>query len=98
MAGMSEKARLHAVITGRVQGVAYRYFAQRHAQACGVTGWVRNLFDGRVEILAEGERERLDLFLTRLREGPRMAAVDAVDVRWDAYTGEFAGFEITGLW
>lgn len=98
MAVMSEKARAHAVISGRVQGVAYRYFAQKNAQAYGVKGWVRNLFDGRVEVLAEGDRESLEFFLARLKEGPRMAAVDGVDVRWEEYRGEFAGFEITGIW
>jgi acylphosphatase len=98
MGTMSEMARAHAVISGRVQGVAYRYFAQKHAHAYDVKGWVKNLFDGRVEVLAEGERTSLELFLARLKEGPRMASVDGFDVYWEEYRGEFSGFEITGIW
>jgi acylphosphatase len=87
-------ARLHAVVSGRVQGVAYRYFAEKRAVSLGITGWVRNLYDGRVEVLAEGERANLETFLGELRRGPRLALVDAVDVGWAAATGEFRDFSI----
>jgi acylphosphatase len=92
---VSGKARVRVLISGRVQGVAYRYFAEKYALTYGVTGWVRNLFDGRVEVLAEGDRERLDLFLARLKEGPRMARVEGFEVDWQGFTGEFPDFRIT---
>lgn len=65
-------------VEGHVQGVGYRAFAQREAVVFGLTGFVRNLADGRVEILAQGDKDILDRFVERLREGPRMAAVHNV--------------------
>jgi len=91
---MDKPARLHAVISGRVQGVAYRYFAEKRAVSLGLTGWVRNLYDGRVEVLAEGERASLEIFLGEIRKGPRLAQVEAVNVSWEEATGEFRGFSI----
>lgn len=79
---------------GRVQGVAYRFFAEKWAGSLGVTGWVRNLADGRVEIVAEGEAGSVEMFLDRLREGPRLARVESFEVRDEAATGEFNGFRI----
>jgi acylphosphatase len=92
---MKDMARVHVVISGRVQGVAYRYFAEKYADALGITGWVRNLYDGGVEVLAEGDRANLEQFLARLKEGPRLAQVDDFDVRWQEATGEFPDFRIT---
>lgn len=89
---MGQPARVHVVISGRVQGVAYRYFAEKWAVSLGLTGWVRNLDDGRVEVLAEGDRVSLELFLGELRKGPRLAMVEDFDVRWEDHTGEFEGF------
>lgn len=88
------RARFHVFISGRVQGVAYRYFAQKWAGALSVSGYVRNLPDDRVEVLAEGEEEALKSFAERLREGPRMALVDAFDLRWEEPAGEAGGFRI----
>jgi len=92
---MSGKARAHVLISGRVQGVAYRFFAQKLANALNVTGWVRNRYDGRVEVLAEGDRPNLERFLERLRDGPRLAQVDGFEVEWGDFTGEFPSFRIT---
>jgi acylphosphatase len=94
---MRQAARLHVIISGRVQGVAYRYFAEKRAVPLGLTGWVRNLYDGRVEVVAEGERANLDIFLAELRRGPRLAQVEDVDVGWEEPTGEFAAFLIRFL-
>ena len=91
---MGQRARLHVVVSGRVQGVAYRYFAEKRAASFGLTGWARNLFDGRVEVLAEGDRVALESFLAELKKGPRLALVEAAEVRWEDATGEFAGFSI----
>jgi acylphosphatase len=91
---MTGKARAHVVISGRVQGVAYRYFAEKYAKAFGVKGWARNLYDGRVEVLAEGSHDDIDRFLARLREGPRLALVEGFDITWEEFTGEFQDFSI----
>jgi len=88
----SDLARVRVFADGRVQGVAYRYFAEKCAAALEITGWVRNLPDGRVEVLAEGRGENIELFLDKLREGPRLARVDSLDVMREAATGEFPDF------
>ena len=68
------------LISGRVQGVGYRYFAERSAQETGVTGWARNLDDGRVEVIACGAVHALDRLEAALGEGPRLSRVSRVDV------------------
>ena len=86
--------QVHCVVRGRVQGVFFRASAQREAKRLGVTGWVRNLSDGSVEIVAEGEDERVRELLQWAQHGPSAARVDRVDTRWRSYTGEFADFRI----
>lgn len=68
------------LISGRVQGVGFRYFAERAARRVGVTGWVRNLDDGRVEVYANGTREQLDQMESSLRAGPARADVRGFEV------------------
>jgi acylphosphatase len=87
-------SRVHVFVSGRVQGVAYRYFVERRASEIPVTGWVRNLRDGRVEIMAEGEKADLESFLGFLRQGPRMANVDDLGILWEDYRGEYEDFRI----
>lgn len=89
-----EQQRLHAYIHGRVQGVGFRHFTMRTAGELGVTGWVRNLFDGRVEVVAEGKRSRLEELLGALRRGPTSASVVEVEEEWRQATGEFSGFNV----
>lgn len=89
-----ELVRVRVFVSGRVQGVAYRFYAEKYANALGITGWVRNLADGRVEVLAEGSRPEIEAFLERLREGPRLARVQGFDVRSEAASGEFPGFSV----
>ena len=92
---MSELASLSATVHGRVQGVFFRSFASRHARALGLTGYVRNLPRGRaVEVVAEGEREKLEELIGHLRDGPPGARVDGVEVVWSEYTGRFPRFEV----
>lgn len=86
--------RLHAFVRGDVQGVSFRWFAALEAHRFGLTGWVRNLRDGRVEVLAEGGRIDLDALVEKLRRGPRAARVDDVDLTWEEATGEFPDFTI----
>jgi acylphosphatase len=85
----------HFVISGRVQGVGFRWFAHDAAVREGVTGWVRNLPDGRVEALAEGESDAVDRLERALRSGPRGARVEAVAVDADAPSGRYKDFQIT---
>ena len=89
-----ETARLHAIVEGTVQGVGFRYFVQDTANLLGLSGWVRNRWDGTVEVLAEGERSRLEQLLAALRRGPRSAQVMGVDFTWQEYHGEFTGFRV----
>jgi acylphosphatase len=88
------KARLHATIEGSVQGVGFRFFVQDAAVLLRVTGWVRNLWSGEVEVLAEGERPALEQLLAALRRGPRSSQVDGVNFEWGEYRGEFSSFYV----
>ncbi len=87
-------ARVHVFVSGRVQGVAFRFFVERWASEMDLTGWVRNLSDGRVEVVAEGEKDDLERLLVRLGEGPRLAVVENLDVAWQEATGEFPDFRV----
>jgi len=89
-----DRVRVRVFIGGRVQGVAYRYFAEKFASRLDISGWVRNLPDGRVEVLAEGPEAGIQTFLARLKEGPRLARVDSFEVRREPATGEFRDFRI----
>nr|WP_312508708.1 acylphosphatase [Pseudomonas luteola] len=83
---MSNQAR-HIHVDGRVQGVHYRESAREEAERLGITGWVRNLGDGRVEIKCEGEPEAVEQFLAWLRHGPAQANVNQVLVQDHALLG-----------
>ena len=86
--------RLHAIVKGSVQGVGYRYWARREALYLGLSGCVRNLPDGDVEVVAEGDRSALIQFLASLRVGPSNADVDTVVSSFSAIAGEHTGFVI----
>ncbi len=88
------KMRLHAVIHGLVQGVYFRAATQREATRRGLTGWVRNRWDGTVEVLAEGPRQALESFEVFLHQGPPHAHVTHVDITYSKASGEFSGFHI----
>ncbi|HEY8855057.1 MAG TPA: acylphosphatase [Candidatus Dormibacteraeota bacterium] len=90
-----EPERLHGVIKGDVQGVGFRFFLIRRAEALGLTGWVTNRDDGVVEFVAEGRRQDLEQLERAAREGPRMARVTAVEVNWSEATGDLNRFDIT---
>lgn len=91
---MSRRAARITVL-GLVQGVGFRYFCRRRAIDAGLTGWVRNLPVGSVELWAEGPAEELEQFIADLRLGPGNARVDHVDVMFGEYTGKFHNFDIT---
>lgn len=88
-------SRLHATVSGRVQGVYFRAFVQEQAQMLHLTGWVRNHWSGVVEVTAEGPRSRLEQLLAALRQGPPSAVVEDVCDEWLDATGEFTSFEVT---
>lgn len=87
--------RVHAWIRGRVQGVWFRASTRDAARRLGLTGWVRNLPDGRVEVVAEGEEARVSDFLDWCRRGPPMARVDELQTEWETPTSGFSSFEVT---
>ena len=85
-------------VHGRVQGVGFRWFVEREAHILGIAGWVRNNHDGSVEILAQGTRDQLAGLQSRLREGPRAARVDSVEVSEAAPVAGISSFRIEGAW
>ncbi len=89
-----EDKRLHAVIQGRVQGVGFRAFVLDQALRLDLTGWVRNTWNGEVEVVAEGPQAALEYLLEKLRTGPRGSFVSRVNVDWEPASGEFDSFEV----
>ena len=92
---MEENVAARMIISGKVQGVFFRVETQKAARGLGITGWVRNLSDGTVEALAEGERNRVDALIDWCRQGAPMSRVDRVDVEARDFSGSYSSFEIT---
>ncbi|RLF16159.1 MAG: acylphosphatase [Thermoprotei archaeon] len=93
------KVRAHVFISGRVQGVFFRAWTEDEAVKRGLTGWVRNLADGRVEAVFEGDKEAVEEMVKLCWKGPPGARVTNVEVKWEPYTGEFTDFRIIyGRW
>jgi acylphosphatase len=88
------KVRAHIFISGMVQGVFFRSETRHEAKKRGVRGWVRNISDGRVEAVFEGEQENVKELIGFCKRGPPGARVTSMDVIWESYTGEFRDFEI----
>jgi acylphosphatase len=86
--------RLHATVHGRVQGVSFRYYVLDCARRFDLSGWVRNRYDGTVEVMAEGEREKLETLIRDLNRGSSASRVTHVDHQWSDATGEFPSFKI----
>ncbi len=86
--------RAHISVRGLVQGVYFRHYTELTAKKLELTGWVRNLRDGRVEVLCEGPEEHVEELIAWLREGPRAARVEGAEVLWEEYTGEFGTFDV----
>ncbi|MEX2162018.1 MAG: acylphosphatase [Anaerolineales bacterium] len=91
---MQDPIQLHAWVEGRVQGVGFRYFVRQRASALPIAGWVRNMSDGRVEMLAEGRREDLEALLDAVKRGPTGSLVTEVKVEWRPASGGFTGFAV----
>lgn len=92
---MGERVARRAVVSGRVQGVGFRFFAARAAKSSGVSGWVRNRPDGTVETVAEGERDAVARYFEMLRSGPSGSRVTSL-VDEPAEMASLPSFEITG--
>jgi len=88
------RARLHLIVSGRVQGVGFRFSANDEAKDLALAGWVRNVASGGVEIVAEGKRENLQMLAAWAHLGPPSAHVTAVREDWLDFTGEFTEFRI----
>lgn len=86
--------RIHIFYSGRVQGVGFRFTVEDVAIELGLTGWVKNLRNGRVETVVEGDEGKLKTFLETMRIGPMRNYISKEDVRWSEFTGEFKDFQI----
>lgn len=91
---MADLASLQAIVSGRVHGVFFRASVESRAGELNLTGYVVNLPDGRVEVRAEGERQRLEKLADYLKVGPPAARVEEVTVNWGEYGGLYTGFEV----
>jgi acylphosphatase len=89
-----EQMCLYARIHGIVQGVGFRYSTIMRAKRCGLTGYARNMFDGTVEVVAEGQKADLESLLSWLQQGPSSAVVDRVEHRFMPYSGSYAEFGV----
>lgn len=85
---------IHCIVSGRVQMVLYRDFAQRKARGLGLAGYVKNLPEGTVEVMAQGEHEALESLVAQLQRGPMFSRVDDVHVVWHEPRERFEGFRI----
>lgn len=91
---MKMNKRLHLTINGRVQGVGFRSFVEDEADQLGLTGWVRNLYSGEVEVIAEGQEKDLSSFFERMKIGPSLCHIIEIKSEWLTATSEFRSFNI----
>lgn len=88
------KIRCHVFVSGLVQGVFFRSTTEEIANLLGLKGWVKNTKDGKVELLIEGEKEKIEEMIKWLHKGPPLARVEKVDIEWQEFKGEFNEFKI----
>ncbi len=91
---MIGKARLNATVKGQVQGVFFRVFVEKYALSLNLTGYVKNISGGQVQVLADGEKGCLERMLQLLHQGPPGAKVENVSFRWEEYIGNYKDFTI----
>lgn len=89
-----QKERLYCKVSGLVQGVGYRFFARKYANLLNITGYAKNLWDGKVEVVAEGEKENLLKFLEELKKGPSLSQVKKIDAKWEEKTDKYNDFSV----
>ncbi|HZE87195.1 MAG TPA: acylphosphatase [Methylomirabilota bacterium] len=85
----------HLFISGKVQGVGFRYFVRSNAKRLGITGWVRNTEDGGVEVAAQGEKEPLEALIALCRKGPFLADVQHIGVEWEGVVEHYKDFSLS---
>lgn len=90
----ADNAAVKVVVSGFVQGVGYRYFIARCASEFNLKGYARNLYNGDVEIYAEGKKQYLNEFISRAKTGPRLAQVDKASIEWLDFKNKYDNFEI----
>lgn len=90
----NKKVCAHVIVSGRVQGVAYRYYAKNIANQLGVTGWVKNLINGDVELIIEGLPDAVEKMILWCKKGPSLARVEDIKIEWLANWGEHSQFRI----
>lgn len=86
--------RCNIYVSGRVQGVFFRAFTKENADALGLNGFVKNLDDGRVEVIVEGNEEKIEQLIEKIKQGPPRAKIDDISVTWEEARGDFKGFDI----
>ena len=91
---VNQKMQFYVLISGKVQGVGFRNFTQRNAKQLGINGYAKNLANGKVEVVAEGDKAQLDALVALLRRGPRYARVDSLEIDERPFTGEYQSFGI----
>lgn len=91
---MNGKARVHIIVKGLVQGIFFRVGAKEKARQLGITGWVRNLDSGKVEIVAEGEKKKLEELVEWCNKGPSSARIEEIKTEWQSCKAEFKNFDI----
>ncbi|MDO8568492.1 MAG: acylphosphatase [Dehalococcoidales bacterium] len=91
---MADLVSVHAFVYGRVQGTYFRAFTSRKAAELGIKGYARNMPDGTVEVMAEGERKDLDRLIAYLNIGPPAATVENIVTKWSAQSGRYSDFTI----
>ncbi len=92
--GPQEKVRAHLFVSGRVQGVFFRENAKKKAEKMSVSGWIKNLKDGRIEAILEGDKANVVELIKWAEHGPFWAKVESVETNWENYRAEFNNFEI----
>jgi len=90
----SDLASVQTTVHGYVQGVFFRAFASQRASELGLSGYVRNLSSGAVEVVAEGERKQLEKLISQLKVGPPSARVEKVVTSWSEYSGKYSAFSV----
>ena len=88
------ESRAHVTISGNVQGVGFRFFTLKQAQRLNLVGTVKNMPNGSVDIVVEGDKSTIQTFTNHVRQGPRLAEVNSVDIEWQEPQNEFSKFRI----
>ena len=91
---IERKPSVYIIIKGKVQGVSFRYFTLKQAQKLNIVGWVRNIPNGTVEAVAQGNKKNLELFIKKLKEGSSLSRVDDVILNWEHQKKDYENFAI----